>query len=53
MAKRLYINKEDLNDTLTAITAAQVKANTFLNVAVKEYHGKKYDPQNTLVIVIG
>lgn len=34
-------------------SAAQRKANNFCNVAVKPYKGKKYDPENTVVVVVG
>lgn len=29
------------------------KANNFCNVAVKPYKGKKHDPANTVVVVVG
>lgn len=51
--RRLYIEKSSLKEVLDSITAAQKKANNFCNVAVKPYKGKKFDPQTTVVIVIG
>ena len=51
--KRYYIEKSKMDNFLKEITAAQQKANIFSNVCVKPYRGKKYDPQNTVVIVVG
>lgn len=51
--KRYYINKADTEKVIDQITAAQRKANNFCNVAVKPYKGKKYDPENTVVVVVG
>lgn len=51
--KRYYINKADTEKVIRQITAAQQKANRFCNVNVKPYKGKKYDPENTVVVVVG
>lgn len=51
--KRHYINKADTEKVIDQITVAQRKANNFCNVAVKSYKGKKYDPENTVVVVVG
>lgn len=51
--KRYYINKADTEKVIDQITAAQRKANNFCNVTVKPYKGKKYDPANTVVVVVG
>ena len=51
--KRYYIKKSDVESFLKEVTAAQQKANIFSNVSVKPYRGKKYDPQNTVVVVVG
>lgn len=51
--KRYYINKADTEKVIDQITAAQRKANIFYNVAVKPYKGKKHDPANTVVAVVG
>lgn len=51
--KRYYINKVDTEKVIKQITAAQRKANNYYNVAIKPYKGKKYDPENTVVVVIG
>ena len=51
--KRYYIEKSETENFLKAITAAQQKANNFCNVVVKPYKGKKYDPENTVVVVVG
>ena len=51
--KHYYIEKSKMDNFLKEITAAQQKANIFSNVSVKPYRGKKYDPQNTVVVVVG
>ena len=51
--KRYYIDKSKMDNFLKEITAAQHKANIFSNVSVKPYRGKKYDPRNTVVVVVG
>lgn len=51
--KHYYIEKSKMNNFLKEITAAQQKANIFSNVSVKPYRGKKYDPRNTVVVVVG
>lgn len=51
--KRYYISKADTEKVIDQITTAQRKANIFCNVAVKPYKGKKYDPENTVVVVVG
>ena len=51
--KRYYIKKSDVESFLKEITATQQKANNFCNVSVKPYRGKKYDPRNTVVVVVG
>lgn len=51
--KRYYINKADTEKVIDQITAMQQKANNFCNVVVKPYRGKKHDPANTVVVVVG
>lgn len=51
--KRIYINKKDVRNVLAEITREQAARKTFVNVQVKEYCGKKYDPAETVVVVIG
>lgn len=51
--KRLYIDRAQLDRVLNEITKAQAKVNCFTNVEVKPYTGKKYDPRNTCMVVIG
>lgn len=51
--KRYYINKADTEKVIERITAAQRKTNIFCNVAVKPYRGKKHNPANTVVVVVG
>lgn len=51
--KRYYVEKSSVQNVIERITAAQQKANIFCNVAVKPYKGKKHDPVNTVVVVVG
>lgn len=51
--KRYYIEKSKIDNFLKEITEAQQKANIFSNVSVKPYRGKKYDPEDTVVVVVG
>ena len=51
--KRYYIEKSKIDNFLKEITAAQQKANNFCNVSVKPYRGKKHDPEDTVVVVVG
>ena len=54
MAKqRYYVKATEAHAKIMQITQQQVKANHFVNVAVKPYKGKKYDPIQTVVIVVG
>lgn len=52
MKKYIYCQPEKLQDCLNLISAAQRVANTFYNVTVKDYKGKKYQ-KDTKVICIG
>lgn len=51
--KRYYVEKSSVQNVIKWITAAQKKANIFCNVAAKPYKGKKHDPVNTVVVVVG
>ena len=51
--KRYYVENSSVQNVIERITAAQQKANIFSNVAVKPYKGKKHDPVNTVVVVVG
>lgn len=51
--RRYYVAKSDVDRIVNQITRQQNKKGIFVNVAVKPYCGKKYDPQNTLVVVVG
>ena len=51
--KRYYVEKSSVQNVIERITAAQQKANSFCNVAVKPYRGKKHDPENTVVVGVG
>lgn len=50
---RIYVNKSEVNETLSRITRSQAKKNCYVNVAVKPYKGSKHDPTTTAVIVVG
>lgn len=51
--KRYYIDKSQTENFIQKITKKQIKENWFCNVSVKPYKGKKYDPENTVVICVG
>lgn len=51
--KRYYVEKSSVQNVIERITAAQQKTNIFCNVAVKPYRGKKHDPANIVVVVVG
>ena len=51
--KRYYVEKSSVQNLIERITAAQQKANISCNVTVKPYKGKKHDPANTVVVVVG
>lgn len=51
--KRIYVEKEKASQALEEISRIQQRRNEFINVTIKEYHGKKFDPATTAVIVIG
>lgn len=50
--KRIYVPEKDVAETLSRITAEQVKAKVFLSVRVKQYRGTKYG-KGIKVIIIG
>ena len=51
--RRIYINRSDVPEVLAEINRRQIARREFVNVQVKPYRGKKYDPESTAVIVIG
>ncbi len=51
--RRYYVNKAEAENLIDRINQQQHKQNRFINISVKPYHGKKYDPTNTVVIVVG
>lgn len=51
--KRLYIEKSNIQNVLKAITEEQTRKKIFVNVAVKPYHGKKYNSDTTVVVCVG
>lgn len=51
--RRYYVAKSDVDRIVNQITRQQNKKGIFVNVTVKPYCGKKYDPQNTVVVVVG
>lgn len=50
---RIYVDKSDVDKTVANINHQQSQAGVFINIAVKPYMGKKYDPARTAVIVVG
>ena len=51
--RRIYVDKSEVDKAIAEINSTQNRAKMFINVAVKPYKGKKYDPDRTAVIVIG
>ena len=51
--RRIYISKTEVPEALARINRLQNARKEFVNVAVKPYRGKKYDPESTAVLVIG
>ena len=51
--RRYYVTKSEVYQVISQINRHQNKRGIFVNVAVKTYRGKKYDPENTVVIVVG
>lgn len=51
--RRLYVRKDEIDDVVSQITQQQIKANRFVNVEIRPYKGKKYDPDQTAVVIIG
>lgn len=50
--KRYYIPENELKMFLVKLSVKQEKANSFENVTVKDYKGKKY-PKETEVVIVG
>lgn len=50
---RYYVTKSDTDRIVNQINRKQSKTGIFVNIAVKPYHGKEYDPPNTVVVVVG
>lgn len=51
--RRYYVAKSEVYQVISQINRQQNKRGIFVDVAVKPYRGKKYDPENTVVIVVG
>lgn len=51
--RRYYMAKSDTDRIMNQINRQQSKTGIFVNIAVKPYHGKEYDPQNTVVVMVG
>lgn len=51
--RRYYVAKSDIDRIVNQINRYQNKKGIFVNIAVKPYRGKKYDPPNTVVVVVG
>jgi len=48
-----YVLKSETSQIVDQINQKQSKSGIFVNISIKPYRGKKYDPQNTVVIVVG
>lgn len=51
--RRYYVATEDVDRVINQLNRQQNKKGIFVNIAIKPYHRKKYDPQNTVVIAVG
>lgn len=51
--RRLYVSKDEVDKVIDQIGRQQHRANCFVNIEVKPYKGKKYDLDQTVVVVIG
>lgn len=51
--RRYYVAIADVDRMINHLNRQQSKKGIFVNIAKKPYHGKKHDPQNTVVIVVG
>ena len=51
--RRYYVATADVDRVINQLNRQQNKKGIFVNIAIKPYHGKKYDPQNTVVIAVG
>lgn len=51
--RRYYVATEDVDRVINQLNRQQNKRGIFVNIAIKPYHGKQYDPQNTVVIAVG
>lgn len=51
--RRYYVDKSKADQLVKRINQQQSKSGVFINIAIKPYHGKKYDPQNTVVVIVG
>ena len=51
--RRYYVAKSEADRLISRINQQQSKTGIFVNVAIKPYRGKKYDPQNTVVVAVG
>lgn len=51
--RRYYVAKSEADQLIGRINQQQSKTGIFANIAIKPYRGKKYDPQNTVVVVVG
>lgn len=48
-----YVRVTEAHAKIMQITRQQIKTNCFVNISVKSYRGKKYDPLQTVVVVVG
>lgn len=51
--RRYYADESEVDRLVNRINHQQSQKGIFVNIAVKPYRGKKYDPQRTVVVVVG
>lgn len=51
--KYYYVKKFEVDNFISRLSQWQSAKKCFENISVKPYYGKKYDPENTVCIVVG
>ena len=51
--RHYYVTKLEAKQLVDRLNRQQSKSGIFANISIKPYRGKKYDPQNTVVVVVG
>jgi len=52
MCRYYYVATTDIVWLISRLVRQQSQIGMSVNITIKPYHGKKYDPQNTVVIVV-